>query len=936
MQNNENPTKSSKEIFSEINMKIDLAVDADSNPANDDDIFAANLIEEIKKTSGNSSYIFAFLLSISWILVSVLFVYNKFESQILEIKSIDIIFTNPSLLGYIFYLAIPLPIIWTLASLIKRIKELRVMSNALLKTSLKLTQPDKLSHNAIMSLGKSIENEVSSMSTGIENTIKRAQDLEKIVSSEVSMIENAYNENERKMIEIFNLIKKEKDEIKILSNNIKIELEPILSNFKDDTKNLDELIISSINKLSDIERSVKNKTDLIEISIDKMNETVNSVNEVSDSISYNSNEAYEKLKIQSEILTENSDKLVIELDAMTAQFNQQNLGLGISQKNIKDTRDSINTLITNSDDTLSKFSNILDQKVDKMNSSISNLEQKAIQASQEIDNKITESTEMSSTTINTALESIEKKSDIIANTIKNISHETSELMQVQSEEFQIMMDKKLSEINNTSFLIINSIKDANKDNSVELNKTVSDISDRILNATHEANKLAVTTLELEMSKTIVKADKVALDLSQAAKETSRVTIKELTDSMNAALLVANDINFLIENTSEKSVGKIINSLNIAIESAENNALNLSESLSKKIHNTNREITDQLNLMIDQAGTKVTKITETIIKNSDEANEIALFNLENISINAKEKLNEAKDSSASIANNILNKISGLANNVNNELNNLHARTIKEVHANINEAETLYSENAQEMRLVSKEIARELEETRLSMKKAIIELPEETKKYMESMRTVVGEQITALSRLNSLISKYDESNDVLKPEKIIDNTKVIVNNKYSKDEVNENEINYKSYNWILPELLAPTSRNNEKKLTFTDSKIQDLEIEICKLIKIKSSDMSDAIVSNFPNKLWENYYNGEEDIFNEGIYTKKGKRIYLNVRGKYIENRSFRNLLNKYIRDFDILLKKISNDDENENNINAYLDSEMGRIYLLLSHATGKLD
>jgi thioredoxin reductase (NADPH) len=94
----------------------------------------------------------------------------------------------------------------------------------------------------------------------------------------------------------------------------------------------------------------------------------------------------------------------------------------------------------------------------------------------------------------------------------------------------------------------------------------------------------------------------------------------------------------------------------------------------------------------------------------------------------------------------------------------------------------------------------------------------------MRTVVGEQITALSRLNSLISKYDESNDVLKPEKIIDNTKVIVNNKYSKDEVNENEINYKSYNWILPELLAPTSRNNEKKLTSDNNKIFEAETVI----------------------------------------------------------------------------------------------------------------
>ena len=50
-----------------------------------------------------------------------------------------------------------------------------------------------------------------------------------------------------------------KDEIKILSNNIRAELEPILNNFKNDTKNLDQLIVSSIHKLSDIESSIKTK-----------------------------------------------------------------------------------------------------------------------------------------------------------------------------------------------------------------------------------------------------------------------------------------------------------------------------------------------------------------------------------------------------------------------------------------------------------------------------------------------------------------------------------------------------------------------------------------------------------------------------------------------------------------------------------------------------
>ena len=301
MQNNEIPTKSLEKSSKENSKDIKLGNDSDSKPANDDDAFAANLIEEIKKTSSNFSYIFAFLSSLIWVLVSALFVYNKFEIQILEIKSIDMIFANHNLLGYILYLAIPIPVIWVLALLTKRIKELRSMSGALLKTSLRLIQPDELSHNAIMSLGKSIENEVSTMSAGIENTIKRAHDLEKIVTSEVSVIENAYNENESKMIEIFNLIKKEKDEIKILSNNIRAELEPILNNFKNDTKNLDQLIVSSIHKLSDIESSIKNKTDIIEISIDKMHETVNSANEVSNNINITSNEAYEKLKIQSEL-----------------------------------------------------------------------------------------------------------------------------------------------------------------------------------------------------------------------------------------------------------------------------------------------------------------------------------------------------------------------------------------------------------------------------------------------------------------------------------------------------------------------------------------------------------------------------------------------------------------------------------------------------------
>ena len=74
----------------------------------------------------------------------------------------------------------------------------------------------------------------------------------------------------------------------------------------------------------------------------------------------------------------------------------------------------------------------------------------------------------------------------------------------------------------------------------------------------------------------------------------------------------------------------------------------------------------------------------------------------------------------------------------------------------------------------------------------------------------------------------------------------------------------------------------------------------IIKIDFEKLPTLIPNKQPSILWESFYNGDNDTLNEKFYSRLGRRVYNNIKVKYSENKSFRSLVNKYLKLFEEII------------------------------------
>tara|TARA_B100000700_G_C14623271_1_gene659237 strand:- start:31 stop:639 length:609 start_codon:yes stop_codon:yes gene_type:complete len=202
----------------------------------------------------------------------------------------------------------------------------------------------------------------------------------------------------------------------------------------------------------------------------------------------------------------------------------------------------------------------------------------------------------------------------------------------------------------------------------------------------------------------------------------------------------------------------------------------------------------------------------------------------------------------------------------------------------------------------------------------------------MRNVIEEQIAAIGQLNLLISEYDVNRDIELPPSKIEQS--VAKKKPNSKQLSPNRTK-PSKDWILPEILSPKARMNEKKTSADNQRLEILENEILDVLKFDYEKLSTLLPNRQPNELWEAYYNGASDVIGEIDYSRTGRKLFNQVKSKYSENKNFRSLINKYLKSFEEIVsnhQKINNEDE----IGQFLDSESGVLYILVSHSIGKLD
>ncbi len=136
------------------------------------------------------------IVSLVWLVGTLGIANTLFGSQLWSIRSLSDLSAAPGAIGVLLAAFLPMAVFFLMALLVARVQELRTAARSMAEVALRLSEPETVAAERVMSVGQAVRREVSAMNDGIERTIARATELEALVHSEVNALERSYSDNE--------------------------------------------------------------------------------------------------------------------------------------------------------------------------------------------------------------------------------------------------------------------------------------------------------------------------------------------------------------------------------------------------------------------------------------------------------------------------------------------------------------------------------------------------------------------------------------------------------------------------------------------------------------------------------------------------------------------------------------------------------------------
>ncbi len=106
-------------------------------------------------------------------------------------------------------------------------------------------------------------------------------------------------------------------------------------------------------------------------------------------------------------------------------------------------------------------------------------------------------------------------------------------------------------------------------------------------------------------------------------------------------------------------------------------------------------------------------------------------------------------------------------------------------------------------------------------------------------------------------------------------------------------------------------------------------------LRLDDLANAIDHNTAVEVWQRFRQGDRGVLSKQLYSHEGQAAFDEINQRYQSNGDFRTTVDRYIGDFERLLKEAETKDPSGSLLQNYLSSETGRVYLMLAHASGRL-
>lgn len=902
--------------------------------ANDDLPSIGGLIFALQQRPSNRAFLVALISSIVWAGIGALMSWSVFGELFSKAQTAQDYFLNPAIIGVAATIIIPIALFWFLALLSWRAQELRLMSSAMTEVAVRLAEPDQMAEQSVASLGQTVRRQVAAMNDAIARALGRAGELEALVHNEVAALERSYSDNE---LRIRSLIDELASEREALANN-------------------SERVSSALRGVgSEVTHALADATSTIAHSLSVKGETVTSaLTAVGTAID-------DKLLQQGSKITE-------QIASQSAQTitKLQDAGENVTAT-LKDSTDRTTALITAQGNSLVTSLSSMNQQIGK---DVPQLLNRLGGEQQRLDNIIKGAV----TNLSNVENALAERTDRIEQTIGYRSEQLQTIITQHVQSIDTALVAKTKAIDSAFANRIKQLDDSFDQQALIIDQALQERTKSIaLTLTEQAVLIDETFMRgLEafrittdnMANESVNSIEALASQAQLMKEVSEGLLRQV-DGLTTRFESQNHAILQSAQSLENTQGRI----DTVLENRQSTLNHLLEDISSKTNDLDSMMTSysgQLENSLQSAQSRAQQITNSIAQHSETGSQAALHELEKLRNNtqkyAAQSVDELKNQFSTITGDITRQINSLTSQFTQSTKDARDRTFQAV----GELETMQDE----------------------IQSKINKLPNTTRQSAIAMRRALSDQLRAIETLSGLAHQHDTARDLSAPQgpaalghpqavnapqvnaarptpavgqipaqqrgSYSDSSRIAAQlashinpsslsgkgqpqrpsqpqpapqqgGQYaqtppSPSHANPAGPNVSGNQWSMGDLLERASTQSGQNGASRG---------------LNMNALAGALDNNTAAHIWQRYQNGEQGIFNRGLYTPQGQSTFDEIFNRYRQDGEFKQTVDRYLLDFERLLREVGQKDPSGRQLQNYLMSETGRVYLLLAHASGRI-
>lgn len=911
--------------------------------ANDDAPSIGGLIYALEQKPSNRVYRHAAIASGVWAVAGLLFAVISLSSSA-SMSSWGTVLANPTTFLTATAIIVPIAVIWLLALLSWRAEELRLRSSTMTEVAIRLAEPDRMAEDSIASLGQAVRRQVSFMNEAVGRALGRAGELEALVHNEVAALERSYEENERRIRGLISELANERQALTSTSTSFNETLRTLGR----EVPTLIEKLSNQQSNLSHIIHGAGENLNLLESSLSK------NVASLQNELGGRTNELKGVLENYTgalgEALSSQGQRLQAMLDDRSARLSGT---LGGRTEDMQKMLEAYTGALAHA----------LGQRTAQMQSSLAD-------HMKIVDRAIANRT--------ANLQAVfEEYARALDTTLANRAGSFDLKLVERTRALDAAFDERLRLFDNAIQQSTQAI-DAAVDSRAKALTAALDKHARTF-----SEKISRQSLDLDES------------LNRGINAVRRTSENITRQSLKAIESLAGQSDML-KSVSENLVSQI-GSLTNRFEAQGQTILraaNALESVNYKIDSTlqsrHAELSETLNRMVGKADefTQHVKDYSTTIEGSlSEAETRALAAAERLKIGTlthrEQALSEIERMKSDTDAESERAISALKERL--------SMVSSEVAAQLGSLTDSFSETSEDVRRRAKRVADELALEQARMREEAERLPHTTRESAEAMRAALQDQLRAIDQLSSLASREAQRRDIGLPvahggaltpagesagydragggtarpagqeqgagsgRKLSSLSESLAqelgarggNARGTRGSAKDDDGSHSS--WSLGDLLkrasdgdgAQTSQQSANAPTQTSRAAQSLPAPNMPAAGAQDAFtldidvLSRALDGATAAVIWQRLKAGQRGIMVRSIYSPEGRRVFDEVARRYPGDPSLQGTINRYITDFERILRDTEARDSSGRLAQSHMTSTMGRVYLLLAHAAGRI-